>query len=175
MMCILFNMLVVKDAMVLIHLAKITVLASASEYFDDVVIPPRVYEETVDAGRTRGYPDAEVIADTIEAGSIEVADESPSHLVERAKRYNIQGGEAAAVALYWERDADLLASDDDNVRRKRSVLALDLIGTPSILLELYAAARIDESKLADAIAELRSIGWFSTAVLDKVELEAGLA
>lgn len=168
-------MLVVKDAMVLIHLAKITVLASASDYFGDVVIPPGVYEETVVAGRAREYPDAEVIADTIEADHIEVADESPARLVARANRYNIQGGEAAAVALYWERDADLLASDDDTVRRKRSVLGLNLIGTPSILLALYDAAEIDESKLAGAITELRSIGWFSTALLDKLELEAGLA
>jgi len=175
MMCILYNVLVVKDAMVLIHLAKITVLATASGYFDAIVIPPRVYEETVETGRGHGYPDAEVIAETIENGAIEVAEEPASALIERAHRYNIQGGEAEAVALYWARDADLLATDDDNVRRKGTILDLDLIGTPAILLELYDTARIDASKLARAIDELRSIGWFSTALLDKVELEAGLA
>jgi predicted nucleic acid-binding protein len=168
-------MLVVKDAMVLIHLAKITVLDIATDHFDEVAIPPLVYKETVGAGREYGYPDAEVIADAVDTGGIEVTGEVSPSLVERANRYNIQGGEAEAVALYWERDADLLASDDDNVRQKRTVLQLGLIGTPSILLDLHEMSLIDESKLADAIDVLRSIGWFSTAILDKIELEAGLA
>lgn len=168
-------MLVVKDAMVLIHLAKLSLLESACRHFGAVLIPSGVYEETVDAGRERGYPDAEIIDDAVDAGVIEVAHVDGSSLIDRANRFNIQGGEAEAVALYWEREADLLASDDDNVRRKRELLNLDLIGTPSILLDLYDAARIDAEKLGRAIDELRSIGWFSAPVLDKIELEAGIA
>lgn len=168
-------MLVVKDAMVLIHLAKLTLLETTCAYFGEVAIPTLVHEETVSIGRDHGYPDAEIIAETVDSGHIDVFDVSDESLVDRARRYNVQGGEAAAVALYWERDADLLASDDDNVRRKRTVLDLDLIGTPSILLELFDAAAIDAGKLRQALDELREIGWFSAAVLDKIELEAGLS
>jgi predicted nucleic acid-binding protein len=167
-------MLVVKDAMVLIHLAKTSLLDAAVDYFQQVSIPSGVHEETVVAGKKHDYPDAEVIAELIDTGRIEVASDIESSLVERANRYNIQGGEAEAVALYWQRDAELLATDDDNVRRKRTVLELDLIGTPAILLELYETARIDASKATATIDEFRSIGWFSTALLDTVELEAGL-
>lgn len=168
-------MLVVKDAMVLIHLAKLTVLGTACAHFGDVAVPTRVHEETVDAGRDRGYPDAEVIAEAVDAGHVDVLEVGADHLVERAHRYNLQGGEAAAVALYWECDADLLASDDDNVRRKRTVLDLDLIGTPSILADLFDAAAIDERKLRRALDELREIGWFSAGLLDKIELETGIS
>jgi len=172
--CITYNMLVVKDAMVLIHLAKTSLLDAAVDYFEQVSIPSGVHEETVVAGKKHDYPDAEVIAELIDTGRIEVASDIESSLVERANRYNIQGGEAEAVALYWQRDAELLATDDDNVRRKRTVLELDLIGTPAILLELSETAHIDASKATATIDELRSIGWFSTALLDTVELEAGL-
>lgn len=168
-------MLVVKDAMVLIHLAKLTLLSTACAHFGAVAIPASVHEETVIAGREHGYPDAEVIAETVSDGRIDVVEVTESRLVERAENYNLQGGEAAAVALYWERNADLLASDDDNVRRKRTVLDLDLIGTPSILVELFDVAAIDSDKLRHALDELREIGWFSTAVLDKIALETGVS
>jgi len=168
-------MLVVKDAMVLIHLAKLTLLEPSCAQFGDVAIPTTVKAETVDTGRDHGYPDAAVIADVIDQGGIDVYDVEDPALIERANRYNIQGGEAAAVALYWERDADLLATDDDNVRGKRSLLELELIGTPALLLDLFDGGAIDATKLRSAIDELRDIGWFSVAVLDKLELEAGLA
>lgn len=168
-------MLVVKDAMILIHLAKLTLLDSTCGYLGDVAVPTKVKEETVDTGRDRGYPDAAAIADAIDRGDIDVYAVQETELLERANQYNIQGGEAEAVALYWERDADLLATDDDNVRKKQSVLDLDLVGTPAILLELYDVGRVDAEKLRSAIDDLRDIGWFSTAVLDKLELEAGIA
>lgn len=167
-------MLVVNDAMVMIHLAKLSVLSAACAHFEDATMPTRVYQETVEAGRERGYPDAQVIVDAVDAGDVRVVDVTDDSLVDRANRYNIQGGEAAAVALYWEQDADRLASDDDNVRRKRTVLDLHLIGTPSILVELFEESRLDAPTVSRAIDDLRSIGWFSTALLDKIELEAGL-
>lgn len=167
-------MFVVKDAMVLIHLATLTLLKTTCTHFGQVAMPTAVHKETVEAGRTRGYPDAEVIAETVANGRIDVVEVTEDALVERARQYNLQGGEAAAVALYWERDADLLATDDDNVRRKRAVLELDLIGTPAILVELFDAAAIDATKLRSALDELRAIGWFGAPVLDKVALEAGI-
>lgn len=168
-------MLVVKDAMVLIHLTKLTLLETACGHFGDVAIPTRVKQETVDAGREHGYPDATLIAEVIDDGWIEVYEVETTELLRRARQYNIQGGEAEAVALYWERDADLLATDDDNVRSKQTVLDLELVGTPALLLDLFEAETIDAEKLARALETLRDVGWFSTAILDKIALEAGIA
>lgn len=165
-------MLVVKDAMILIHLAKLTLLETACEYFGDVRIPRSVEAETVDAGRSHGYPDATVIAESVSDGAIEVQDVTDVDLVERANQFNVQGGEAEAVALAWELDADLLATDDDNVRRKDSLLGLRIVGTPAILLALFEDGWIDAAKLDRAVETLRDIGWFSAAVLDKLLLEA---
>ncbi len=38
--------------------------------------------------------------------------------------------------LYWQESADFLATDDDNVREKRILLELDLIGAPVIIWKL---------------------------------------
>lgn len=165
-------MLVVKDAMVLIHLARLTLLERACDYFGTVAIPERVFDETVVAGREHDYSDAEIIAESIDAEGIEVVAVDADGCFERAKQFNLHAGEAAAVALYWQRDADLLASDDDNVRSKRTLLDLALVSTPAILLDLYEADYIGAEKLRRALAGLREIGWFSDAVIDKIKLEA---
>lgn len=55
------------------------------------------------------------------------------------------------------------------------MLDLDLVGTPSILVDLFEAAAIDEGKLRRALDELRAIGWFSAGLLDNREPQAGLA
>lgn len=51
-------------------------------------------------------------------------------MIAKANAFNIQRGEAEAVALYWQEEADLLATDDDNVRRKKDALRIKTIGTP---------------------------------------------
>lgn len=163
-------MLVIKDAMILIHLSKIGLLEKACNFLGTVVIPKKVYNEMIKAGRKRNYPAAVLIGEIIEKGDIEVKKVSEDNLIKKAKSFNIQGGEAEAVALYWEENADLLATDDDNVRRKKELLNLSLIGTPVIILKLYENKVLKKSKFKRALEELKEIGWFSNAVIDQVRL-----
>lgn len=164
-------MLVVKDAMVLIHLAKTTLLEKSCGFFGHVIIPEEVFEEAVTAGLEQGYPDASLIQMLVSGGQIGVKPVTEKGLLERAYQCNIQGGEAGAVALYWQEKADRLASDDDNVRKKGGALDINLIGTPAILLALYRKKLITRQKALEAVKTLKKIGWFSTAVLDMVILE----
>lgn len=39
-------MLIVKDSMILIHLAKMQILTDSCRHFGNVLIPTKVYEET---------------------------------------------------------------------------------------------------------------------------------
>lgn len=161
-------MLVVKDSMVLIHLAKTTLLECSCDYFGRVVIPVGIQQEV-----TRpGHPDALLIKELIKQRKITVKEIVNKSLLHRAQQFNIQHGEAEAVALYWELDADVLATDDDNVRKKRELLQLKLIGTPVIMLELYRKKRIDKAKLYEAISRMKEIGWFSQTIWDKIIMEA---
>lgn len=165
-------MLVVKDAMVLIHLSKLTLLKKSCKLFGSVMVPERVYEETVERGKKESYEDAILIGEIAEASLIEIKEVEKSELIDRAKKFNIQAGEAEAVSLYWQEDADFLATDDDNVRKKKTILKLNPIGTPVIIWKLLKSGEIKKKKFQESLDILREIGWFSNAVLDRV-LERG--
>lgn len=163
--------MIIKDAMVVIHLAKLTLLAKSCEHFKPVVIPEAVHTEIL-AGKKKGYEDAILIEDLIKTDKLKVKRALDKAFLKRAEEYNAQGSEAEAIALYWQEDADYLATDDDNVRRKAVLLDLKLIGTPAIILKLYKAKVIGKTKFVENTQGLRKIGWFSSTVIDKMLMEA---
>jgi predicted nucleic acid-binding protein len=163
--------MIVKDTMVVIHLAKLTLLAKSCERFKPVVIPEEVREEILE-GKKKGYEDAILVEDLIKAGRLKVKRVHEKSLLKKAEEFNVQGGEAEALALYWQEEADYLATDDDNLRKKAVLLSLKLIGTPAIMLKLYNANAISRDKFIESTQGLRKIGWFSNAVIDKMLMEA---
>ena len=163
--------MIIQDAMVVIHLAKITLLEKSCAYFRRAAIPEAVYLEVM-RGKEKGYPDAKVIEDLVKLNKLAVRKVRNTALLKRAREFNLQRGEAEALALYWQENADYLASDDESVRKKRVALAIRLIGTPAILATLYRSRFIERQKLRDSLTELRKIGWFSNAVIDPILMEA---
>lgn len=163
--------MMIKDAMVLIHLAKLSLLESSCQYFKKVMIPEQVYHEIL-KGKRKGFPDASVIVDLIENKKITVKKIQDKNFIKKANQFNIQRGEAEAVALYWQEKADFLATDDDNVRKKKILLNINIIGTPGIILGLYKKRIINRQKISESVEELRKIGWFGSTVLDKIIMEA---
>jgi len=161
-------MIIVKDAMILIHLAKLSILEKSCDYFKNIIIPNLVYEEI---NKYEDYPDANIINSLIKSKKISIKNIKNINLIKKANEFNIQYGEAEALALYWQENADLLATDDDNVRKKKELLNIKLIGTPAIILILYNKKIIDKDKASLSIEILRDIGWFSNALLDSVIME----
>ena len=162
--------MIVKDAMVLIHLAKITLLRKSCEYFSEVIIPTLVYEEIL-KGEDKGYGEVILIKEAVNSKMIKIIKVTNNDLLERAKEFNIKEGEGEAVALYWQEKADFLATDDDNVRRKEGMLSISIIGTPAIIINLYKSQLITEEKYLACIEELKKIGWFSNQVIDRMKME----
>jgi len=162
--------MIVKDSMILIHLAKLTLLESSCRYFKEVVIPRKVFDEILE-GKERGFADAKIIEDIINMKKIQVLEIKNKNLIERANQFNIQRGEAEALALYWQEEADYLATDDDNVRKKSFLLNIKIIGTPAIILKLYKERIISKDKTIDSLDRLRKIGWFSNIIIDKILME----
>ena len=163
--------MLILDTMVVIHLAKITLLEKSCDYFKPVVIPEAVYDEVI-TGRKKGFEDVSVVETLLKSGKLSREHLRSKALLKRAWEFNIQRAEAEALAVYWQEEAGYLASDDDSLRRKRLLLNVKLIGTPAIILTLYQAKRIDKNKLHDSLRELRKIGWFSGAVIDTILMEA---
>lgn len=162
--------MIIKDSMVLIHLAKITVLENSCTYFKRVVIAPEVYGEIL-AGKNKGYIDAEIIKKLVDTKKIQIKEVKNKNLMHRANEFNISGGEAESLALYWQENADFIATDDDNVRKKKMLLDLKIIGTPIILFKLFKEKIIKKEKYIQSLNSLRKIGWFSNNVIDKLLME----
>ncbi len=167
------QMLIIKDAMILIHLAKLSLLEISCDYFEEVMIPKLVSNEVLNGIKNK-YPDAKIIEGLIEEKKIIVKEVKEKFLIKKANQFNIQKGEAEVVALYWQEEAKLIATDDDNVRKKKILLNLNLIGTPAIILLLYQNKKIDNLKLKQSLTELKKIGWFNNSIFDKITMEAQL-
>jgi len=164
--------MIVKDAMVLIHLAKMNLLEKACVLFKKVIIPEMVYNEVVIKGKEKEYEDSFLVESIIKENKINIMKVKNKDMLKKLNEFNIYGGEAESIALYWQENAKLIASDDNSVIRKRRLLNINLIGTPSIILYLYKRKFIDKEKINNSIHKLREIGWFSNAILDKTLMEA---
>jgi len=163
-------MLIIKDTMVLIHLAKLSIMENSCNYFKKVFIPQEVYQEII-RGKKKGFSDVPIILDLIKNKKIGIKKIKDRGLIKKANEFNIQRAEAEVIALYWQEKADLIATDDDNVRRKKVLLNIKVIGTPGIILTLLKKNIISKDKVEQCTSELRKIGWFSNAVLDKILME----
>jgi predicted nucleic acid-binding protein len=160
-------LLIVKDSMVLIHLAKSGLLKEACIMFEHVIIPPAVHREVVERGIAADYPDAYVVQSLEEEGQIRVVTVKNKLLAE-LKKYGLQGGELEAVTLYFQEKTDLIASNDDKVRKLRLILDLKLVSSPEIILMLAKQYIITKDKATECLEELKKIGWFSNSVIDYI-------
>lgn len=154
--------------MVVIHLAKLTLLEKSCDYFKDVEIPRKVHEEIMKGKR---YPETRIIEMLIGNKKIKVKEVQNKAWIKKAEAFSLQRGEAEAVALYWQEKANYLATDDDNVRKKSLLLNLVVIGTPAIITKLYKEHKINKEKFQESMRELKKIGWFSNAIIDKMMME----
>ncbi|MBI2106162.1 hypothetical protein HYT56_04990 [Candidatus Woesearchaeota archaeon] len=161
-------MIIIKDSMVIIHLAKLSILEKSCKCFEKVMIPELVHKEII---KEKDRTEITIINELIKNNEITIKKINDQNLIKKANQFNIQKGEAEVVGLYWQEKANLIATDDDNVRKKKIMLNIKIIGTPAIILGLYQKKIIDKNKTEQCISELKKIGWFANTVLDKIQME----
>jgi len=161
-------MLVVKDSMILIHLASTAVLREACIMFKKVIISPAVHNEVVEKGIEKRRPDAYVIQRLESEKYIHMVSVTDRQLLEELEKYGLREGELESVALYIQEKADLLASNDDRVRRLQLILSLDLVSSPEIVFMMAKNGMVSKDKAVDCLQELKKIGWFSPNVIDAI-------
>ncbi len=157
-------MIVVKDSMILIHLAKMNILTDSCQHFGEVIIPKKVYEEAVVNGK-KSHSDALIIEQTINSNLIEIREIENKNKVDNLRLFGLHLGEAESVALYFQEKAQFLATDDDTCRKNRIILGVNIIGSPAIVLILFRKALITRKKAIDCVSALEIIGWFDTEVM----------
>jgi predicted nucleic acid-binding protein len=147
--------LVISDASTLIHLAGIGRLALLKEIYEKIVIPAAVWAEVVEQGRGRsGAMEVEVAR---QAGWIEVLSPTNEPLVHLLKR-DLDGGEAEAIALAIERQADLLLLDESDARKVAERYNLPKTGVIGLLIRAKRESRI--ASLQTELDTLRSRAGF---------------
>ena len=122
-------MIVVSDASPLLNLAIIGHLDLLHQLYDEVVIPQAVYDEVVVIGRE--MPGA---SDVHNAQWIMTRQVKNQPLI-TALRLQLDHGEAEAIALANELNADLLLVDERKARLVASQFGLKFTGLLGLLVE----------------------------------------
>lgn len=141
--------MVISDSSTLIHLSAIGRLALLRELYGQIIIPPAVWREVVDEGRGRAGA-AEVRA-ARKSGWIALLPPSNEPLAYSLKR-DLDEGEAEAIALALEHQADLILLDESDARSLASRHGLRKTGAIGVLMR---AKR--EGKIASLRAELERL------------------
>jgi predicted nucleic acid-binding protein len=147
---------VVADASPIIYFARLDGLDFLSQVIGPVGIPPTVYRETVEAGRIRGYQDAERIADSIKNGALIrlELDQTEDQLAQNLQRDPRLGpGECETIACAIQRNLRAILHD----KRARWKAAEEGVQTIHVVDILYLALLNNQLPLAGFKTLLRDL------------------
>lgn len=145
-------MIVVSDTSVLINLAWLDKLPLLNKLYGDLLIPSAVWHEIVEKGARKPGADEVKTADWIEVREV-----ANTALV-RALRQDLDAGEAEAIALAVEMDADLLLMDERLGRATAQHFGLHYIGLIGVLMMARQRKLITEIK--PDLDRLRQVAGF---------------
>jgi predicted nucleic acid-binding protein len=141
-------LIVVSDASPLVGLAAVGQLELLADLYSEVVIPEAVFEEATLA--SPAAPGAEEIR---RARWIRVARASDDELVSSLST-ELDRGEAEAIALAVELEADLLLVDEKRARVKARQLGRRVIGVIGVLLQSKDKGLLEEIRpVLDALVD----------------------
>lgn len=160
----------VSDSSTLIHLAMLGRLGLLREFFGAVVIPPAVWKEVVEEGH--GRAGANEVDQAGRSGWLTVVRPNNEALVRLLKR-ELDEGEAEAIALALEQQADLVLLDESDARRIASVYGLPHTGIVGLLIRARAEGRI--ASLREELNRLRLDAgfWISEQVYQRALASVG--
>jgi uncharacterized protein len=158
--------IVVADAGPLIHLSLLGRIDLLPTIYGRILVPDLVYKE-VQAGE--GMAGASEVKD---ASWIDVVQHEPEADLFRSLQAQLDPGEAAALWLGTERQADWILSDDRQARLAAERLGLQVRGTLGVLAEAKRRGLVPE--LSSLLRQLKAEGvWLSERLIQAVLLECG--
>ncbi len=162
-------MIVMSDTSAITNLAAIDHLKLLPQLYNQVIIPEAVYRELVDID-----PPVPGTIEVQTASWLEVRQVANREVVERLQgEVRLDSGEAEAIALALELDADLLLIDERRGRAEANRLGIKITGLLGILVEAKRRSLIVAVKpLMDALiatSEFRVSSALYNQILDIVD------
>lgn len=146
---------VVSNSSTLIHLAAIDRLGLLEEFFGHILVPSAVWREVVEQGV--GKPGVENVRSARQVGWIEVETPTDTALL-RLLQYDLDEGEAEAIALAIEHQAELVLLDESEARRVADLYGLQKTGVIGLLIRARQGGLI--GSLRDELSRLSYQGNF---------------
>jgi predicted nucleic acid-binding protein len=157
----------VSDAGPLIHLSWINRLDLLAQLFEEVVVPPAVRDEVLAA--PSGTLGLDRVQQAFAGAWLQVI---PPAVIPRPERVSeaLDKGEADALLLAQQIEADILISDDSSARAEARRRGLSVVGTVGVLSQARDNGLIPEA--LPLLLELRRLGqWLSEELLRTVQEE----
>jgi len=137
-------MKILMDADCLIKLTK-SGLKEPICRFEKVTIPQAVKREVVDAGKIKGYPDADVVDRNIQNGLLTVARESP---------LKHSTGDQALIAAFKQGRYAVIATDDAKLIRVLRSTGIPFMVPALLIHALHEKGEIDRETALDWLNKL---------------------
>lgn len=158
----------ISNSSTLIHLAAIGHINLLCRFYDEILVPPAVWEEVVEKGQGRaGAKEVEKAAD---AGWLKVKGAKNKELIRSLKR-ELDKGEAETIALALEQKADIILLDESYARKIADEYDLPKTGVIGILIRAKIKGKI--SSLRTELERLRQdVGFWISEDLYEQALKA---
>lgn len=152
----------VADTGILIWLAKYNNLHLLKELYGQIEIPNKVFEEAVTAGKSNGYPDAEIIESSVINEDLTVKNTRISESInEMEKVFNCKlgAGEREAITLALENNSLLLINDEE-AATIANLLGVKTKGVLFILLKSVKLGLLNKNETLTIFQQMLEDGFW---------------
>lgn len=159
--------MIIFDASTLILLIKIDLLELfISDFNGRIAIPRKVKNEVC----VEGKEETPQLQNLIKEGTIEVQTaKSPKQKRKLMFDFNIDEGEAEALLLALQKEAELIATDDRNAIRASKLLKIDFVTAIGFLIRAAEKKLINEDEALFKLEKLRSISRYSLPIIENAK------
>ena len=157
--------MLVFDATPLIYLAKAEVLHLLSELDEEKVISESVYDEVVEEGKKKGFPDARKIEKLIDDEVFKVVTSDRDRLFDKLVDNSFISKADIDVLEIADENDGIALMDEDYSRSIAEVEGIECRGSVYLVFRLVRQGMIDKDQAVKTIDKMIEEGWYCSTEL----------